>query len=186
MPKQYSSRELEKIVGGFKLGTSLSELEKKLSGRTAYGIALKIRKLSKEYPNEWNPQKVADYTRGEIRKHKGDIKAQKKKYRAKQRGENVENGAPVKELQNSNLWLYNPVWNEVTAYLREFLLVYDGNKEQFAEELGIHPSSLSHYLAGRRKPTGNVLGRMLGIFITQCPEDSQYLKRIVYQQNASA
>ncbi|MEK6983853.1 MAG: helix-turn-helix transcriptional regulator [Nanoarchaeota archaeon] len=186
MPKQYSSRELEKIIVGFKLDTSLPDLEKKLSGRTAYGIALKIRKLSKENPHKWNPQKVADYSRDEIRKHKGDIKAQKKRYKARQRGEYVEYGASLKVETNRQLQALNPDWKQLIPYLRDFLVLYNGNKEQFAEELGIHPSVLSRYLAEKARPNEEILKKMLNIFRHTCREDARYLKKIIYCQNASA
>ena len=62
---------MEQLLFEFNLGTPLSELAAHI-GRTPYGVALKVRELSREYPDTWNPRKVAGYTRGEIKRHKGD------------------------------------------------------------------------------------------------------------------
>ena len=81
---RYSSKNLEKILKEFTLGTSLYKLARDLD-RSPYGIAVKINNLSEKYPNIWNPREVKEYTRDEMRKHKGDTKNQKKRWKLKER-----------------------------------------------------------------------------------------------------
>ena len=137
-----------------------------------------MRKLARQNPYKWNPKKVWEYTRDEIKKHKGDKKAQKRRYRARERGEIAEyvyKREPPAQLLRIN-------WKEFVKYLKGFLRVYDGSKEQFADELYIHPTLLSHYLAGRKIPNGEIIGRIFEIFRDECPEDVPYLRKLIYNQ----
>ncbi|MBI2647654.1 hypothetical protein HYW99_04195 [Candidatus Woesearchaeota archaeon] len=184
MPKTYTQKELEKIMAEFESDIPLSKLEGELKGRSAYGIALKMRSLSMDCPNQWDPSKVAGYTRDEIRRHKGAIKAQKRRYRARKKVELIGYAEFREQLKKQEQSL-KINWIEFIQYLKEFLRLYEGNKEQFAEEIFIHPSLLSHYLAGRRKPSDEVLARMFDKFIEVCPKDSEYLTKLIYDPNAA-
>lgn len=165
-PERYTSQELEQILFEFNLGTPLSILETKF-GRSAYGIALKMRALSKQYPNIWNPEKVAEYTRREIKKHKGNIKEHKRRWHARKRGEYVKGyervsicAADKKQYAKIYREQNKGRWKEFGTYLTDLLNRYSGYKKEAAAELGIHPSLLSHYLAGNRRPSEDFLIRI--------------------------
>ena len=144
-PTPYRNQELERILSEFKSNATLSDLGSKV-GRTPYSIALKMRKLAKQYPEKWKPTEVAQYTSTEMKKHKGDIRAQKRRYRARKRGEDPE--------YKRELYVQPPKinWQKFRDYLEDFMRDYLYTKKEFADEMGIHPSLLSHYLSGRRKP----------------------------------
>lgn len=67
---EYTQKELEILLREFNANTPLPELEVILneqseSGhkREMNGIGQKIGKLSRQYPNTWNPKKAAEYAR---------------------------------------------------------------------------------------------------------------------------
>ena len=170
----YTKRELEQLLSEFNQGTPLSGLEDKL-GRTAYGIALKLQRLAREHPRIWNQKKVADYIRAEIRKHKGEVKGQKERWRARRRGEHVEPpqykqrvvaqqyiDGEERQRQQSRQYRkqHKGMWKKFGNYLANILSTYPRYKQDAAMELEIHPSSLSHYLAGNIKPSKPFLLRV--------------------------
>ncbi len=82
----YSPEELAQALLSLNSGVPLKELAKLLD-RSAYGIALKMRMLSRRDAATWDPEKVAEYTRREIKRHKGDLLGQKRRWHARQRGD---------------------------------------------------------------------------------------------------
>lgn len=60
MPGLYTQQELEILLSLFCSNAPLSELESKL-GRSACGIAGKLKRLSKQDSNTWNPERTNEY-----------------------------------------------------------------------------------------------------------------------------
>lgn len=146
-PKRYTAQELEQILSEFESGTSLTDLGEKLN-RSPYGVALKMIALSEQDPSTWDPMSVNQYTRQEITAHKGDVKGQNKRWRArhgsKPRGAHAIWLAGVKDDID---------WGWFRTYLTGVLSAYFGTKQAFACELHTHPSELSRYLSGERNPS---------------------------------
>ena len=61
MSKAYSKEEINKLQLEFNRSAPLSKLEKILVNRTTCGIVMKLKKLSKEDPDTWNPERVNEY-----------------------------------------------------------------------------------------------------------------------------
>jgi len=116
---RYTPTELENILRKYGL-VSLHELAAEVS-RSPYGIALKMRELSEQEPYRWNPEKVAEYTREEIKKHKGDVKAQKRRWRArKYRTQPVNKTRErMKRYRETN----EGMWKEFGNYLGDLLIL---------------------------------------------------------------
>jgi len=225
-PKGYTTQELDILLIDLTRGASLSELEVKLD-RPMGGIAQKIKALSKQDPDTWNPEKAGEHfnefrrqyhqehgreyhkqyrqqhkdeireqekkryhKRGgkekrrqyyqehkdeirennkqyhqqhkdEIREyhkqyrqqHKDEIREYHKQYRQQHKDEIRENGKRYRKEHKGE-------WKEFGNYLDTLLANSNGTKKNTAEELGIHPSLLSHYLAGNRKPNEEFLRRL--------------------------
>lgn len=147
---RYKPIELERMLSAFQSGMPLEKI--KIKRRTLYGLALKILSLSEQQPDIWTPAKVKEYTKRERRKHRGNIRGQKRRYKMRQRGLNVElkndEGKPsfFSFLNEIN----RPKFGE---YLCKLLSAYKGLKQTFASEHEIHPSQLSRYLSGKSVPT---------------------------------
>lgn len=156
--RRYTKAELQKMAYGLGYGMPLSALGIELD-RTPYGIAAKMRSLSARYPDVWNPKEVTEYTRSEMEKHKGrgNVKEHKEPRRARKRQQSTQALHEQREQRKSNQKRFPP-------YLKEFLNSYQGTYEEFAAEMSVHPSLVSHYLAGRKGPSRKFLERMSGRF----------------------
>lgn len=162
--KEYTSEELKKLLVILNSGTPFSELEDKLKeekiNRLVYGVIQKFRRLSKKDPETWNPEKSAEYTRewqkqwyekhkdkayeyieAWYNQHKDDAKDSYAQWRLKNKGKWQKFGNYLADLLKER-------------YIRDGVKWY---KVKAAKELGIHPSLLSHYLAGNRKPSEKIL-----------------------------
>ena len=82
--KKYTVRELERALNYMELGVPLEKASLKLN-RTPCGLAYKLFYLSQENPGLYNPERIWDYVRIEIRKHRGDVKGQKKRWHERQK-----------------------------------------------------------------------------------------------------
>ncbi len=143
---KYKKQELEKILSGFRT-LSLDKLADKLN-RSVYGVALKMRELSEKELEIWPRNEIWEYTRKEIRKHrgsKGDVKAQKNRWRKRYR----EKHKGIRIIENE--WKNKINWNKFILYLNELVDEY-GFKQEFAYEAGITSSNLSKYLLGQTTP----------------------------------
>lgn len=114
-----------------------------LLDRTSCGIAYKLVSLSEQYPEVYNPREVKAYTREERRKHRGDIKAQKRTARLRKRGIDANYKKPVFDM--SRLLSFKFYFNN----LLQLKFNYSGGKKDLAGRLGIHQSYISHILSGR-------------------------------------
>ena len=82
--KKYTPRELERALNYIEKGIPLEKASLKLD-RTSCGLAYKLFYLSQENPRLYNPEKIWDYVRHEIRKYRGDVKGQKKRWHERQK-----------------------------------------------------------------------------------------------------
>lgn len=153
MPRHYLPQELEKLLSELDSEKPIFEVAYN-HDRSPYGIALKLRQLSRKCPSVWDLENIGEYTRREIKKHGGDRRGQKKRWKARQRG----------GLQRSPQYTKLKINRErFRKYIEDILCNYDTQNE-FASEIGIHPSSLSHYLSGRTIPSVENLKKMSKVF----------------------
>ena len=87
--KKYTPRELERALNYIEKGIPLEKASIRL-GRTSCGLAYKLFYLSEKNPELYNPEKIWDYAGYEIRKHRGDILGQKKRWRERQKKDKQE------------------------------------------------------------------------------------------------
>ncbi|MEK6936304.1 MAG: hypothetical protein AABW67_05950 [Nanoarchaeota archaeon] len=82
--KRYTTRELERALKYIEKGVPLEKASLRLN-RTPCGLAYKLFYLSQENPILYNPEKIWDYVRIEVRKYRGDIRGQKKRWNERQK-----------------------------------------------------------------------------------------------------
>jgi len=106
-----------------------------------------MTELSKEYPETFNPERVRAYARPELRKHRGNEKEQKRRYKLRK--------SDCKELDERE----GINWKRFFKYLKSFISSYNRKKQDFAYATGIHPSLLSKYPSRERAPSAIFLRR---------------------------
>ena len=152
--KRYEPKELEIILQEFERETPLHTLADKLN-RSSYGVAIKMINLSNADPETYDPETIRRYTREEIRKHRGDVKAQRKRWKLRQKGKRVKQGEEVHTQQVIPPEIDVPKFR---AYLCDFAGSFP-SKQECAGHLGIHKSQLSRYLH-RVAPSERLLRRL--------------------------
>lgn len=158
--KHYSSQELETLQRELQLGAPLSELEVKL-GRTAYGIAAKLYKLSRQEPNNWNSQRarefLAAHQRGSYQKYRNRLVEYHRRYRQEHEGK-------IRKIHKKHDKNRKGKWLRFGNYLSQLISNYKGNREQVALQLEIKEGSLNKIIRGDRRPGKELLARMSSIF----------------------
>jgi|GEM_PF-6579912 len=176
----YSEREKEKLLYAFVSGDPLSCISKGL-GRSPSSVVNALKKLSGEDPGTWDPEKVKGYVsecfhdwyhnRGGkeskaeyYRMRKEEIMNRQKERKDKAAGIRSKyyrkNREKVKASQKEWRVKNNGKWKKFGRYLEGIVKEHGGFKNAFASEMGIHPTLLSHYIAGNRKPKDSFIERI--------------------------
>jgi hypothetical protein len=185
----YKPKEEEFIYDAFKEHIDLDVMCEHLPGRSKGSIVQHIWRMSKKHPERWDPDRAAEYLsegNGDYAaSHRNQIKRTRmrwyyegggKEWSAARYNKNkAPKNAPTKEQIQAmeaerrirkreryarwvrrNRGKYELFGN----YLQTACMEFDGSKEEFAEDMKVHPSTFSRYLSGDRKPTQDFLEKL--------------------------
>jgi transcriptional regulator with XRE-family HTH domain len=69
--------------------------------------------------------------------------------------------------------------------IQEFLRIENKSSSQFAEEIGVQPSAISHIISGRNKPSLDFILKMLAKYPTLSTDWILFGKGTMYREDAS-